>query len=133
MKYIIFTTIFIFLSGCSLFEKREDSKPIIIEHRTSNIKVFHPPLPSGAELISPVWKVWTPKIMEQYLKDLKAGSAPTVVIYGLSKNGYEDLSNDMAELTRVIKGYRGLIIYYRTNVNEVAAPEVDKVISNETK
>lgn len=130
MKYLtIIILVIVLLSGCSLFQKREDSKPVVVEYRTASIPVFHPPLPSRVQLVQPKFKVWTPKLLKEYLKDLEAGKAPQMVIYGLTKDGYEDLGNDMAELKRALKGFREIIIYYRKNVNEMAAPIQEKPVS----
>jgi len=124
MKYFILVAILILMSGCSLFEKpREDSKPVVVERRVATIPVFHPPLPGQASLITPKFKVWNVKTLAKYLKEYEAGNAPAIVIYGLSSSGYENLGTDIKELTRVIKGYREIIIYYRTNVNDMPAPE----------
>ena len=39
------------------------------------------------------WKVLTPNTMEQYLADLEAGEALVSAYYGLTTQGYENLSN----------------------------------------
>ena len=41
------------------------------------------------------WKVLTPNTMEAYLEDLEAGEASVSAYYGLTTQGYENLSNNI--------------------------------------
>ena len=51
--------------------------------------------------------------MEQYLLNLEQGDAPRRAYYSLSSKEYENLSMDMAEITRYTKDILSIIKYYR--------------------
>jgi predicted transcriptional regulator len=51
--------------------------------------------------------------MSEYLEDLREGNAPTNAFYGLTTKGYENLSQNMAEVTRYIRQVLSIIEYYR--------------------
>ena len=121
IKYIVIALIAISLTGCGGWGMQVD--PIIIEKRISGIPVFHPPLPDPIKLKDVTWKVLTPEILEEYLADLRAGNAPTIVWYGLTPEEYKDLAEDMAILKRAMKEQRAIIDYYRDNIHEMV-PEI---------
>jgi len=58
------------------------------------------------------WKILTPDTMEEYIKDLKAGEAPMNAWYSLTTKGYENLSNNMAQIQRYIQQVLSIIEYY---------------------
>ena len=58
------------------------------------------------------WKILTPDTMEEYLIDLKAGEAPMNAWYSLTTKGYENLSNNMAQIQRYIQQVLSIIEYY---------------------
>jgi|TARA_R110002033_G_scaffold132733_1_gene172497 predicted transcriptional regulator len=51
--------------------------------------------------------------MEEYLADLEEGNAPTNVWYSLTTKGYENLSNNMAEVKRYLRQVLSILKYYR--------------------
>lgn len=130
MKKITIAILILLLSGCSLFNKKEEVKPVVVERRTEAIKIFHPPLPDAAELGDIKWKVLTPERMREYLDDLEKGEAPPMVFYAITPEGYKQLANNIADLKRVMKGYVGIILYYRgigeEKVEPVPVPKEDK-------
>jgi len=113
------------LTGCGSLGRKPQVAPIVIEKRVQGIPVFHPPLPDPIKLKDVTWKVLTPDIVEEYLKDLKSGTAPTMVWYGLTPQEYKDLAEDMAILKRYIKEQKAIIEYYRENIHEMV-PESKK-------
>lgn len=118
MKLILIVLLMFSLSGCSLFQTK--SEPVVIENRTASIPVFHPPLPDGVVLGDIKWKVLTPDIMAEYLKDLKAGNAPVNVYYGLTPKAYEILATNISDLKRYIIHQQSIIRYYRKNLKFTA-------------
>ena len=60
-----------------------------------------------------IWKVLTPNTMEAYLADLKAGEASVSAYYGLTTQGYENLSNNIADLKRYLSQLKSIVKYYR--------------------
>lgn len=107
------------LTACGSFGRKSLVDPVIIEKRVIGIPVFHPPLPDPIELRDFKWKVLTPAILKQYLKDLEDGKAPVMVWYGLTPNGYQAMSENIAVLKKLIKEQRAIIMYYRENINEI--------------
>ena len=86
-----------------------------IEVRTAEIPAprYHPSLPSRVFFTEVKWKVLTPNTMEQYLKDLEAGEASVSAYYGLTTQGYENLSNNIADLKRYLSQLKSIVKYYR--------------------
>lgn len=125
MKHISIIIASLLFVGCASLGTNE-VKPVVVEHRTANIPVFHPPLPDKADIEDIEWKVLTPEIMEEYLIAYKKGEAPVWVFYGITPEGYKSLAHDIAELKRVIKNQKSIIMYYRDNVKEMSAPEITK-------
>ena len=118
-KIIVVLFLSIALTACGSMGRKPQVKPVVIETRVVGIPVFHPPLPDPIILKDIKWKVLTPDILKQYLKDLDAGEAPVVVWYGLTPEGYELLSGDVAVLKKFIKEQRAIIMYYRENIHEM--------------
>ena len=50
---------------------------------------------------------------QEYIIDLKAGEAPVNTWYSLTTKGYENLSNNMAQIQRYIRQTLSIIEYYR--------------------
>ena len=52
--------------------------------------------------------------MKQYLADLEAGEASVSAYYGLTTQGYENLSNNIADLKRYLSQLKSIVKYYRS-------------------
>ena len=52
--------------------------------------------------------------MKEYVTDLENGEAPVNVWYSLTTKGYENLSQNMAEVQRYIKQALNIIDYYKS-------------------
>ena len=121
------------ITGCNIFGDKK-TEPVVIEHRTATVPVFHPPLPEGVTLVDVQWQVWTPKRMQQYIKDLNEGKEVPAALFSLTEQGYQNLTNDVAELKRLIKEYRSIIVYYRQNVNQMAVePQTTQTSKKDNK
>ena len=105
---------FICYSGC-FWRGAEGPSVEPIEVRTLEIPVpkYHPPLPGQVAFTEVKWKVLTPNTMEAYLADLKAGEASVSAYYGLTTQGYENLSNNIADLKRYLSQLKSIVKYYR--------------------
>lgn len=118
MKKLLLISI-LFLSGCStygnLFDKVPETKQVEILTVQEPAPIYHPPLP---EVLSPSeikWKVLNPETMRTYIEDYDKGDAPAVAYYSLSSQGYENLSNNIADIKRYIRQSLTIIEYYRDN------------------
>jgi|TARA_B100001939_G_scaffold276775_1_gene245053 hypothetical protein len=75
--------------------------------------MYHPPLPLEIQGVPVKWKVLTPEIMGEYLALVKEGKAPAMPYYALTTQQYENLSVNMAEITRYTKNILSIVEYYR--------------------
>ena len=89
------------------------TKPVEVVTIAERPPMYHPPLPLELQLVDIDWEVMTPELMEQYLKDIEEGNAPRKAYYSLSSKDYENLSMNMAEITRYLKETLGIIEFYR--------------------
>ena len=51
--------------------------------------------------------------MGEYIKKVEAGEEPRVAYYGLTSQGYENLSMTMGEITRYLEQILHIVDYYR--------------------
>ncbi len=106
----------ILLSGCSFLGGSRFTPPEVRPVEVVTIEkpapMYHPPLPGKIVGVPVEWKILTPDTMEEYLIDLKAGEAPMNAWYSLTTKGYENLSNNMAQIQRYIQQVLSIIEYY---------------------
>lgn len=110
MKTLIVISISVFMASCSMMQS---VKPVEVRSIAERPPMYHPPLPYPMSLSDVDWEVITPELMEQYLLNLEQGDAPRRAYYSLSSKEYENLSMDMAEITRYTKDILSIIKYYR--------------------
>ena len=104
------------VNGCSIFGGGKDTpvvKPIEVITIAKRAPIYHPPLPSAIEGYPVQWTVLNPQLMEEYLADLEQGNAPTNVWYSLTTKGYENLSNNMADIKRYLRQILSIVDYYK--------------------
>ena len=110
------------ISGCSsfsLFDSNEPQvKPVEVVTVAKNTPIYHPPLPEPIESAPMEWKILSPDVMQQYLDAVEAGEEPRVAYYGLTSQGYENLSMTMGEITRYIEQILHIVGYYREQDEE---------------
>lgn len=111
MKNLVLISLVLFASGCALLQKPE--KPIEVKTIVENPPMYHPPLPYPMSLSEVDWEIITPELMEVYLQNVEKGEAPRRAYYSLSSKEYENLSMDMAEITRYLSDILSIIKYYR--------------------
>jgi hypothetical protein len=117
MKKLLLINI-IFLSGCStygnLFDPPEPKQVEIITVQEP-APIYHPPLPEAVSPAEIKWKILNPETMREYITDYDKGDAPAVAYYSLTAQGYENLSNNIADIKRYIRQNLAIIEYYRDN------------------
>ena len=111
MKNLIIISLSIFMASCSLMQS--SVKPVTVKSIAERPPMYHPPLPYPMSLSEVDWEVMTPELMQEYLLNLENGDAPRRAFYSLSSKEYENLSMDMAEITRYTKDILSIIKYYR--------------------
>ena len=111
MKNLALISLSILLASCSTFQ--QSVKPVQVKTIAERSPIYHPPLPYPMSLTNVDWEVMKPTTMQQYLDSLSTGNAPPRAFYSLSAREYENLSMDMAEITRYTKDILAIIKYYR--------------------
>ena len=97
------------LGGCAL----PKTQPIDVRTIAEIPPMYHPPLPLEIQGLPVKWKVLTPEIMQEYLDLVKEGKAPEIPYYALTTQQYQNLSVNMAEITRYTKNILAIVEYYR--------------------
>jgi len=122
MKNLLILLLLLSINGCtsfSLFGDRKEkamvpeTKPVEVVTITRTAPIYHPPLPEAIESASLEWRILSPDIMQQYLDSLEAGEEPRIAYYGLTSQGYENLSMTMGEVTRYLEQILHIVGYYK--------------------
>ncbi len=109
ISLLIISSLFV-LGGCSILPKEQ---PVDVRTIAEIPPMYHPPLPLEIQGVPVKWKVLTPEIMGEYLALVKEGKAPAMPYYALTTQQYENLSVNMAEITRYTKNILSIVEYYR--------------------
>ena len=108
---ILVISLGVLTTGCSMIPTQ--TKPVEVVTIAERPPIYHPPLPLEVQLSDVDWEVLTPELMEEYIKLVEEGNAPRKAYYALTTKEYENLSMNMAEITRYIKETLGIIEFYR--------------------
>tara|TARA_R100001082_G_C4327434_1_gene144023 strand:+ start:428 stop:820 length:393 start_codon:yes stop_codon:yes gene_type:complete len=119
MKKLLIIPIVLISTGCSTFSLFGDRgtepqvKPVEVVTVAKSSPIYHPPLPEPIESANVEWKILSPDIMQEELDKMNSGEEPRVAYYGLTSQGYENLSMTMGEITRYIEQILHIVGYYR--------------------
>jgi|TARA_A100000172_G_C2955517_1_gene80588 hypothetical protein len=122
ISLLIISSLLVF-GGCSILPK---AKPVDVRTIAEIPPMYHPPLPLEIQGVPVKWKVLTPEIMEEYLALVKEGKAPAMPYYALTTQEYENLSINMAEITRYTKNILSIVEFYRAYDKPKADEESSK-------
>ncbi len=119
MKLLVISSL-IFLTGCSTLSgvfsgNIPEVKAVEIVTVQKYAPIYHPPLPEAVTPAQVKWKILNPETMREYIFDYDNGEAPAVAYYSLTSQGYENLSNNLADIKRYIRQNLAIIEYYRKN------------------
>ena len=113
LSLILLISLF-FINGCSIVPKfwGDDVKPIEVKQvAVERIKLnIESPKPLQPEKIE--WVVITPDNVDKVWKKLKSKNKD-LVLFGLTDDGYEKLSINMAEIRNFINTQRIIILKYK--------------------
>ena len=108
------------INGCSSFSLFEDRtnqqpqvKPVEVVTVAERPPIYHPPLPEEIKSAPIEWRILNPDVMQAYLDAVEAGEEPRVAYYGLTSQGYENLSMTMGEITRYLEQLLHIVGYYK--------------------
>lgn len=113
MRTILLIGAVTLLSGCSVFGfDREEVEPvqvITVEQKRTPLNLPDPPPLDPSEV---KWVVITPDNAEEVFNKLQK-QRTDLVLFGLTDDGYERLSINMAKIRNYIDNQRAIIIKYR--------------------
>jgi hypothetical protein len=113
---ILLISLILFTTGCSsLLSKPPKVDPVEIITVQKPAPMYHPPLPEAISPAEVKWKILNPETMREYMMNYDKGDAPAVAYYSLTTQGYENLSNNIADVKRYIRQNLAIIEYYRDN------------------
>lgn len=101
----ILLILLVILSGCSLFEKKIETRYIYAE-------IEQPERPEGVTLVRPKFLVVTEDNLDEKLNELKKLSGGRLVFFAYSPKDYENQSYNMQQLRQYIQKQNEIIIYY---------------------
>jgi len=108
------------INGCStlsLFGDRPtmqpEVKPVEVVTVAERPPIYHPPLPEAINSAPIEWRILSPDVMQEYLAAVESGEEPRVAYYGLTSQGYENLSMTMGEITRYLEQILHIVGYYK--------------------
>ncbi len=108
------------INGCSSFSLFGDRKPIQPQVKPVEVvtvaerpPIYHPPLPEAINSAPIEWRILSPDVMQAYLAAVESGEEPRVAYYGLTSQGYENLSMTMGEITRYLEQILHIVGYYK--------------------
>ena len=110
-KIALILSLALIASGCSMIQPK--AKPVSVTTIAKQQPMYHPPLPMEVQMDPVDWEILTPDSIQLYLDNLKKGEAPRRAFYSLSSKEYENLSMDIADITRYITEVLGIIRFYR--------------------
>jgi len=124
IRIIFVSLILLTLGACSMMGERV--KPVSVTTIAKQQPMYHPPLPMEVQMDPVDWEILTPDSIQLYLDNLKKGEAPRRAFYSLSSKEYENLSMDIADITRYITEVLGIIRFYRDYDKEEEEEEPSK-------
>lgn len=108
------------LSGCSAFGGL-DREPIVVETVPAERTPLNLPDPAPLRLSSPEWFIVTPDNVDEVWEQIKTVKTRDVVIFGMTDDGYIELSNDLTKMRNLIAEQRQIILKYREYYESDAA------------
>jgi hypothetical protein len=115
MKVLLISFILLTTGCSSVLSKPPKVDPVEIITVQKPAPMYHPPLPEAVSPAVVKWKILNPETMREYMTNYEKGDAPAVAYYSLTTQGYENLSNNIADVKRYIRQNLAIIEYYRDN------------------
>lgn len=120
MRWILITVMSLSLSGCFW-----NTRDIEIDCKPQDRTALALQDPAPVEITAPKWTVITPANADQVWKKLENQNTD-LVLFGLTDQGYEQLSIDLAELRNFISRQRQITQEYRNYYEPQKAPQPNK-------
>ena len=110
MRYLVILSL-VFLTGCSMFSKREPEiviKTKLVERTPLNLEQ-----PAPLRLKNADWIIVTEANIDELIEERKQNPDDFVAFYGLDQTGYKVLSVTMQQLLAMIREQRLIIAKYK--------------------
>ncbi len=110
MRYLVILSL-VFLTGCSMFSKREPEiviKTKLVERTPLNLEQ-----PAPLRLKNADWIIVTEANIDELINDRKENDDDFVAFYSLDDTGYKTLSVTMQQLLAMIREQRLIIAKYK--------------------
>ena len=127
------------LQGCSLMPRLEwGPKPEIVQPEQQIItvtekvplRIFQPPLPSEIDLLDVTFFVITEENYEEKKQEIEKILDGNFVVFALTPDGYEKMSENFQEVRRYVMQQKELILYYREATTETEGTTAEDWLKN---
>lgn len=114
IKVLSLLLLLVALPGCSLFggTKREPLPPVKIITEVVQAEIFHPPVPSPAQIEDVTWFVVTAENLDEKIAELQSKQGEEWVLFGFTPQAYENMAYNIQEMRRYNRQLQELILYY---------------------
>ena len=128
---------FSLITGCSWMPRIEwgpEPKPpepqIITVVEKVPLRIYQPPLPASIDLLDVNFFVITEENYEEKKAEVEKILDGNFVVFALTPDGYEKMSENFQEVRRYVMQQKELIIYYRNATSETEGTTAEDWLSN---
>ena len=128
------------LTGCNLMPRLEwGPKPpppepqIVTVTEKVPLRIYQPPLPAQIDLLDVNFFVITEENLDEQVKIIEKMLDGQFVVFALTPDGYEKMSENFQEVRRYVMQQKELIIYYREATTESEGTTAEEWLSNNSK
>ena len=108
------------ISGCSWFGGKDMPAPYVIPEpvvvtkiETVPIRIYQPPLPREIDMLDVNFWVITEENYQEKRAEIEKMLDGQFVVFALTPDGYEKMSENLQELRRYFKETKEIILYYK--------------------
>ena len=94
------------------------------------LRIYQPPLPASIDLLDVNFYVITEENFEEQFKIIEKMQGGQFVVFALTPDGYEKMSENFQEVRRYVLQQKELIIYYREATTESEGTTAEEWLQN---
>lgn len=141
-KKLWLLTIPLLLTGCNLMPRLEfgpkeqiiqPEPQIVTVVEKEPLRIYQPPLPASIDLLDVNFFVITEENFEEQFKIIEKMQGGQFVVFALTPDGYEKMSENFQEVRRYVLQQKELIIYYREATTESEGTTAEEWQENNEK
>lgn len=103
---------------------------IITVEKKVPLRIFQPPLPASIDLLDVNFFVITEENLEDQIRSIEKILDGNFVVFALTPDGYEKMSENFQEVRRYIRQQKELILYYREATTESEGTTAEDWLEN---